>query len=71
MCVFVHVHAGAHRGQKRMLDFSGAGATAVVSHLLWMLGIKLRSSAGAESALNHEVLLQHPPDAISQYIQDN
>lgn len=56
MCASVHVCAGAHRGQKRMLaslELELQGVRTVVSHPMRMLGIKVWSSARAARASNY------------------
>lgn len=49
--VYMHVSDSVVRGQKRVLDSLELVLQVVVSHLMWVLGIKLRSSARA--ALNY------------------
>lgn len=57
MCVFVqHIHAGAHRIQKRVLDPLELELQAVVSHVTWVQGTKLRASDRAVTAHNARLL---------------
>lgn len=51
---------GAYRGQKRVSDPLELELQEVVSHLIWMLGIELRSYGRAVSALNLSHL-SNPP----------
>lgn len=44
--------AGAHRGEKRVLDPLELDLQATVSYPTWVLGTKLGSSAKATSTLN-------------------
>jgi hypothetical protein len=54
MCLYGLVNAseGAHRSQKRVSDNLQVELQVVVSHLLWILGTKLRSSRRAMCILN-------------------
>lgn len=47
VCGHVHRHAGAHGGQKGTLNPLELRLQAVRSHLMWVLGPKLSSSARA------------------------
>lgn len=49
----MYVSAGILRGQKMALDLLELELKAVVSHLIWVLGIEPRSSVRAASTLNH------------------
>lgn len=51
----VHLHADAC-GSRRILDSLGLDLEVVMSHLRWVLEIRLRSSARDVCALNHGVL---------------
>ena len=43
LCIH-HVYVGPHRGQKRVLDSPESEIASGVSHIMWLLGIKLWSS---------------------------
>lgn len=51
MSVFVHATTGASGGQKRVLDPLELKLQGVVSHLMWVLGTKLKFSASSVCAL--------------------
>lgn len=48
----VHVHLGAHGGQKRVSDSLELELQAILSHLTWVLGIKFQSPEKAVDSLN-------------------
>lgn len=59
LCVFVccvTTYTGTPRDQGRGLDALELGLQAIVSHLVWVLGIKLGSFGRAVSAVNHWTL---------------
>ena len=43
MFMFTCVFAGTHRGQKTTLDLLEVELQATVSHLIWVLGTKIKS----------------------------
>lgn len=49
---FVYMSTGAYRGRKRKSDFLGLPLQVIVSHLMWVLGTKLKFSGRAAGALN-------------------
>lgn len=49
-------HVYPYRGQKRALTLLILELQAIVSHLQWMQGAELRSTARAESTLNHQAI---------------
>lgn len=52
VCRNMHVSADIHKGQKRALYPLGLELQLVLSHLMWVLGTKSRSSVRAVSAVN-------------------
>lgn len=46
--------------EKTSIRFSGAGVTAIVSHLMWVLGTRPRSSVRAASVLNRRAISTAP-----------
>jgi hypothetical protein len=60
MYIYVRCACSAHRGQKRVSDLLGLALQVVMSCLMWVLGIKLRSSGRADSALKHQAIFPAP-----------
>lgn len=51
--IYVYIYAGVHKSRKKELDLPELEFQAVMSGLMWILGIKSRSSVQAGSVLNH------------------
>lgn len=63
----MHVSSGTSEGQNKALDLLELALQASVSHLIWMLGAKLRSSARVDVFLTAEPSPQLPVGLLGAF----